>query len=135
MLKNKLLKTFIRYILCIFVLSFCFKVFIGCSSKNEEKYSPIIIKPALPNSVWPMNSSEIIDIFIITINYGKEPTDINNPPRFRMFDRNNLVFYLNRAEYDSFLSVFNRFIEWDEIARENKVVVNRREIPGAIIGE
>ena len=121
--------------LIIFILLFMGKMNLSCSPNNEEEYSPIIIEPALPNSVWPMNSSETIDIFRITINYGKEPTDINNPPRFRLFDRNNIVFYLNRTEYDSFISVFNRFIEWDEIARENRVIVNRREIPGSIIGE
>jgi hypothetical protein len=117
-------------ILFIFILSFCGTIYLSCSSKNEEKYSPIIIEPALPDGLlW--NSSKIIDVYDITIDYGNQLIG-NIQPSYKIY-RNILSFYLNKVEYNSLITVFKKSIEWDEIAKENKVIVKEREIPDSII--
>jgi hypothetical protein len=118
-------------ILFIFIVSFFGTICLGCNSRNDEKFSPIIIEPTLPNSVWPMNSSKIIDVYHITINYGDQLIE-NIQPSFKVY-RNILSFYLNKVEYNSLKTVFDKFIEWDEIAKENKVMVKEREIPDSVI--
>ncbi|MFP3043581.1 hypothetical protein LQZ19_17330 [Treponema primitia] len=82
---------------------------------SVKKYEPII-------SIRPDGNDETISIYKVIFIYKN--IDLKN--------KNELEFYITPEEYLSFKENIIKFFEWDNIAKENKVNVSRRELPWSL---